>query len=515
MISKRLAIGLLLLLPFASAASGQPAPAIDETPEIESQVPGQVQLVRWDVLLDQGGADAVNKVAQPIQTASKVYQGLTCSGFELRQAIADAMANNGVEEVSQHISFGQRGGGDSLNLLRFAIVYLGNTKFPMGPQLFASPDHNDTFTRTSDGQLHIKLSESNFRASIAEKREWINLDSNPSINYEGNLAPGDAMAFMWPITAPSQKVYYQLNVFETFKASQAAMPLMQNEQNAGWWCQNGPAKLRKWAAVAQIWESQAAHPADQPPAPFVQKTESGKEIRLLALCRPDQNPWCWWDAQGNPVWGVDNSGISMTNAQPKGLYALVDVKETNKDHPQRSPATQPADKPYAFTHIDDGATEFKAGAAVDDWTELAQMNAGDSNDIDGVTYELRKPPTANVEASRFQVFLRSSRFPQNILRLSAVGPDGKEIPSTDINAGPVGFAGPAWTPRSTFEAIMTFNGLALKDVQYFRLSQRVRQWATFSDFAQQPLTPVKTDFTQDELDAAIKKLQDRDSEMNR
>jgi hypothetical protein len=373
----------------------------------------------------------------------------------------------------------------------------------------ATPNHNVSFTRTSDGQLHIKLSDTNFRASIAEKRQWINLNSNPSIEYEGNLAAGGAAAFMWTITAPSQEVYYQLNVFETFKARQSAMQLMQNEQNAGWWCQNGPAKLRKWAAVAQIWESQAAHRADEPPAPFVQKTKSGKEIRLLAFCRPDQNPFCWWDAQGNPVWGVDNSGISMTGSQPKGLFAMVDVKEANKDHFLQTPATQPIGKPYAFTHIDDGATEFKAGAAADDWTELAQMNAGDSNDVDGVTYEIMKPPTVNAEASHFQVIMQISQFPQNISRLSAVGPDGKEIPSTDINFGAVGFVGPVWTPRSAFRAIMTFNGIALKDVQYFRLSQRVRQWVTFSDYAQQPLTPVKTDFTPDELAAAIKKLQDR------
>jgi hypothetical protein len=59
------------------------------------------------------------------------------------------------------------------------------------------------------------------------------------------------------------------------------------------------------------------------------------------------------------------------------------------------------------------------------------------------------------------------------------------------------------------------NGVALRDVQYYRLCRRKLQTVTFKNFALQPLTPVKTEFTPDELAAAIKKLQDRTGEMNR
>src|ERR1700733_15004672 len=132
--AKTTSITILASLLFIGIVGAQ-----DQMPEMESDVPGQIHLFRWDGLLNQAGADAVTKVAVPIQSSSKVYQGYSCSGFELRQAVADAIANNGVEGIARQLTLGQPWTANDLNLTLPPLYfnYFDATK-PRGPRLNGS-----------------------------------------------------------------------------------------------------------------------------------------------------------------------------------------------------------------------------------------------------------------------------------------------------------------------------------------------------------------------------------------
>jgi len=494
------------------------------TDQVESQVPGQVQLVRWDMLLNQVGDDAVTKIAQPVDSASKTFAAMTCNGFELRQALADAITNNGVEHVSQNMTYAQSFGdpsGSSLMIpqgLFFNYYNNGrngnNANFQLNGN---SQQTNDSFLREAGDKVKIKLNDTLSNMQMSEGgRNWTRIRGTMSIQYDGELNPGAAVLMVAPITAPSKTVYYELVVWETFKADSAAIQMFQSERDAGWWCQNGPSKLRKWVAVASIWEAQAAHDVDNVPDKYVKTLDDGKKIRLLGLCRPSDAPFCWWDGDGKPISNGPNMDVSFDGDPPQQLYAAVEVVGTGKEMQLQHPATQPvdnqnngnypADQPWnqqQASPVPD-TNSLEVGALIGPWIEVAQMNAGDSKDVDGVTIQITNPRSQGQQ--NFFLEISQTNDSDNVFAISPVQADGKEADSYNYSQE-IMFGHQAF--KGTRRMGESFQGMALTDVQYYRLCERKRQYVTFDGFAQNPLTPVKTDFTPDELAAAMKAKADQ------
>jgi hypothetical protein len=490
---------------FSQDLNDLPPVAVNQADQIESQVPGQIQIVRWDMLLNQAGADALKKVAQPVDSASKTFQAMTCNGFELRQAMADAMANNGVERVSRDMRYASNSPGTGGWL---PPIYLDNY----------SPDpiarHNlqvwcyarqgeDVFTQETGDKIKIKLDEPDVNIRIAEQSRNRTIGGGSiSVKYEGDLIAGDAVVMLAPFTTPSKANYFEMVVWETFKADDRAMQLMQAQRDSGWWCQNGPATVRRWAAGVEIWESHADHEAEDVPAAFSQTLEDGKEVRLLGLCRPSEAPFCWWDADGKPIRNVSNISINYTGGPPAGLWAQVEIKGKGPQFRiENGPATQPmhpanpGDLPesktfqqYACTQLPDGADKLEAGVGVGPWREIAQMNFNDEKQADGITYKLG---TGSLEGKSTFIFaFNHDDDANNLTALSPVGIDGKET----NYSGEEPFLVLSRKDINPFQNIYTdVQGMAMGDVQYFRLCLCKRQWVSFSGFATKPDTPLNGD----------------------
>jgi hypothetical protein len=514
----------------------------DQAEVPEAQVPGEIQIARWDMLLNQAGADAVKKVGTPVDTKSELYQGMTCNGFEIRQAVADAMTNGGVEQAGRNLTYGQSfNGNDNLNIPQGLNLTYYNNPARNGLRMSAFfQQSNDSFQRHAGDALHVTLNESQFNGQMITGNRPTQIKVPATIQYDGDLSAGQAVAFIAPLTSGTQ-TYYQLTVWETFHAVPEVMQMFQMERNSGWWCQNGPSKLRKWTGVALIWESQADHLADDVPAAFVKKLDDGKELRLVALSRPSDAPFCWWDGDGKAVSLDQNQGFNNFDGDPPaGLQAIVELRGPSRENQMRTPATQPvdlnngvngrmvngpimvngqimymngamSDVPFNesnITTIPEGSTQVDVGIPVRDWKELAQLNLDEDKVIDGVTYGVHSVPRnvpSQVAARLFQVILQVSAVTDNNLAISPVGPGGKEAFSNAYR--PEMFFRRSAVGRPNLSMVQQFQGMALDDVQYFRLCERDRQWITFDHFAAQPQTPVKMDFTSDDLTAAMKNQQ--------
>jgi hypothetical protein len=507
---------VLTLLSCVSIARAQ-----EQMPEIESQMPGEIQIIRWSVLLNQTGADAVKKILQPIQTASKGYESYTCNGYELRTAITDANTNKGVEGFDGDTDYAQTAADSSLKMypMRFFDLYRPD---PTRAHLDGGTEKGEeTFSRVPGDRMHIKLNDSQISAGMIEARRQKLFKDLGSIQYEGDLAPGDAVAFMVSVVGPSKTTYYHLYVWETFKAEPVLVDIVEQYRDAQWWCENGPAAARKLAAPAALWESQANHSAGAAPADFVKKLDDGKELSLIGLGEPWTTRFCWWDGHGQPIFDVPRRYVGLQPGRmnevppPNEIIALIQIKGPGSEYHLISPTTQPIvdnqDKEretyleFAFVKVEAGATELSATVPVGPWQEAAQMNAGDTKEIDGVSYQIATP-RANGEKNIALAIQLSAPLGDYLPCISAVNADGKEAVSMTMQ----------WFPPILFESDldphaiqMQLDGMALKDVQYYRLCRRKLQTVTFKNFALQPLTPVKTDVTPDELAAAIKKLQDR------
>jgi len=487
----------------AQVLNNLPSPSgVDQAEISEAQVPGQIQIVRWNVLLTQAGGDALKKIAQPVDSASKIFQAMTCSALELRQTMADAMANNGVERISRQMRYGNNAGPDGS--LMIPPIYLDNySPDPVARRNFQvwcfARQGEDVFTKEAGDKIKVKLDERDVTIRINEQGRNRTLGGGSiSLAYEGDLGAGDALVMLAPFTMPSQTVYYEMVVWETFKANDRAMQLMQSQRDAGWWCENGPATVRRWVAVLEGWESHGHEAEDVPPG-FSQKLEDGKEVRLIGLCRPSEAPFCWWDGDGKPIRNVSGTTISYTGGPPTGLWAQVEIKSSGSQfRMEYGPATQPMHpsnlpddqivQRYASVQLPDGANTLEAGVAVGPWREIGQMKFNDEVQFSGITY--KTGPGYAMSKTEINFMFNHDDDPDNVTALSPVGLDGKEanyvtheqflvLSRKDIN--------PAQ------DVYQNVQGMGLADVQYFRLCLCKRQWVKFNGFAIKPVMPLNTD----------------------
>jgi hypothetical protein len=472
--------------------------------------PGEIQIVRWDVLLNQGGADAIKKVGTPFKSDSQLYQGMACSGFELRQAVMAEIGNGGVVAMGRIMTFAKAiDESGSFRILPgvHESFYNGIKPNQVNAQFDALSSH-EAYTR-------IGLDETNFSGRDIENITVSQIKISASIIYEGDLKGGDALAFMMPITMKSNKTFYIFTIWETFKSPESTSDLFQSVTHSTWWVANGPEKLRKMERVLNNWESQASHKVTDVPPAFEKKLSEGKTLKLAAICRPSDAFYCWWDGLGIAVSGAQNFDVNFkSDGTPyKGLVALLEMSDTGPELDLRTPVTRPILIQSSSTppnqHFDsslvafipDGATTLDVGVPLGPWIELAQMKVEDEKEIDGITYKTSASfpggsPAPPVASNLSLITLHQSQPIDGILTLTAVGPDGREAKSM-LGRGEM------LTNKNPREvrgiSVYEFAGIKLKDVKYFRLCERKTQWVTFSGFATQPVTPVKTDISSDDL----------------
>jgi len=486
--------GCLWLL-VACAAKAQEGPQGADVP-----APDQLQVVRWHVVINQTAADAFKQIANGADSNSVVFQAYTAEGAALRNVVADAIGRGNVVQVGDDMTFAypRMDGTLFMDTLRLDASLGSAGHNEPGINIEPADDRgNETFSLLGDNRLKAAISQS-AQIWLHTSNGIVNGPAGTSVQFEGEINCGECIAFLAPFMFPPGDVYYQLIAFESFKASNPSLKFMRNELNSGWWCQNGPEKLRKWGGDAVLWEEEAGHKAEDVPADFAKPMDDGKVLKLVGLSRQDVAPWCWWDGDGIKIAGAplmrpeDRDIYSFLHGNPaKGLLAEFELDGTLKEQRLRSPATRPLqgkftiapDSPYiqyGFTVLDDNAGNVKVGALVGDWREVGQLKPGDSKIVDGITFTLNGPRNRLAwNGETFVVQFIQSADSDDVFTISAVGPDGSEATGGEFQQ-PFDFGNRRKSPIARW---ISFRGVSLNNVQYFRLCERKRQYVTFSGFA--------------------------------
>ena len=483
------------------AASTSPQIGAADVDEKESTVPGEIQCVRWDVLLDAVELANLRKIAAPLKTSSTIYNAYAVSGVELRRAVRNAIDAGTFESASTSMGFADRSLMDNNQTYRFSagLNFYTDTNTRNAIMITGgSNQDSDTMTRIAGNRAHLNISHPDFHVSIAQlarNTRWID-QPGQSIAYEGDLSPGQAVVFIGQLPTVAGRDFVHVIVCETFQADQEQMPVIDRQRSAQWWCENGPASLRAWANVSRVWSAKATHPYGEVAAPFEFTLEDGKIVRLAALCRPAVWPFCWWDAEGNPA--NENSGMLLLNGEPpEGTWAYVTVASTDPRENRRlggqldAPATDPQGPP-SFSPLtdtfcqqihDESAIDF--GIAVGPWKQIGTLEMDIPQTIDGVTYTIRKPLAFGDK--QFLIHFVQQGVVENQDELVAVDGSGKwasfSLLETAILQG-------HHANRQRLDRQPNFDGIALTDVKEWRLMQQWRQWKTFAcNFATNPKTP--------------------------
>lgn len=485
----------------ASAASAAPAAAATA----EMQVPGEMQVVQWDVLLDDHGAALVSGLGRPVQTQSRVYVPRICSGEQLRAAVAQAIANPAATHVSHDMQFVDfsRGRESYWGMHQLYFRYESGANADRFWFAGASHTYTDNFTRTDSNHLRVQIDHPDVSAGPAEGK-YGNLRFPPggeAICFDGQLAAGEAVAFLARLPGASGRNYHHLVVWETFKARPEQFAVINGLRNAGWWCQKGPQTLRAWADAARVWMADTRDNRNN--TRLEKKLDDGVTIYLSALSRPSKWPACWWDPQGKPV-GLTALLRSADGEPSEGLWAVLDVQMTQEQlRSDWSKPVQPSDKARVYdnnAHQISEAGPIEVGIPVGGWEEIARVKIGQSAVAENVTFRVE-----NTKNDSFVRFDQTGRINDQYC-LILVAKDGSRSDATGhFQRAPLkwGRDTVSGTVNDSIDVLPlpSSHKISVAERDYCIVMRRKRQWVTFEGFAVNPSPPPPTSVTNAQADA--------------
>ncbi len=489
--------------PAAAASIAAPATAAIPDPA------ATIQMVRWDVLLNDNGLDAIKQAGgQPVQTDSKGYQVMRFDAETLRAAIVQAEATNGVIGVDQTMGVSQDNSG------QFGMFPFNFVNYDIGMDAPAGLQGNIQGTESDQNvvndRIHLKLDYSQFSIQIMKRNdqgyEVYQTQGQHSITYEGTLDDGEALAVIGDYAGRAGLIYRHLIVWEVFQAEPQRMGYFRNIHNPRWWCENGPEGMNGVINTALVWTAGAKHEASTVAPQFERKLEDGKVLRLTGLTRMDKWPFCWWDGQGQPV--AEHRQMSLNgSAMRTPMWCAVEISGPTGEWPKQYPVGPPYPNDHAPGDVyaacqifqSEDMRQLTVGVPVGPWERVGEINKGGTITVGDTTFQffdLNANDDNSFNAQFYQVLGQSA--PQAVT-LTVVGKDGAELNPAFLNqifSRNYGYGGPI------------FQGMSPSNVKTFHVWKRKIQWVTFDHLLAEPPTPPKTEITPAEL-AAAKAIEDQ------
>jgi hypothetical protein len=458
--------------PVSAVSQASPVPVVPE-----AQVPGEIQLARWEVVLDDPGAKALMDVLHPMKTDSKFFQAYQTNGQELRSKLDAIKGTVKFLNFPKSLSFSS----EPSQSLALSMSYWLDQQY--SAMVYSGRSGGaGVFDRRANNQLHLKLGYGPVKLMpMANNWQWAK-PTDGSIFYEGELIAGDAVAFLGDYAGTNRRNFRHLLVYETFNARPEEMTYFQQNDSA-WWCAHGPAQLRAWADAALAWKAKVRQSPTASPE-FEKKLEDGNTLRLVGLCQNSHGPFCWWDPSGNPV-DVQQQIMPLDGNPSGNLIAAVELigSEPKLQPGKTSATTRPADE-WAGVPVANGRVEVSV--LVGPWMEAAQVQLGKALTLGGARYQIDNAIRILKDTGcdvRVRIRGRGDHSDHDDF-ISAIDSDGDEHFAENASI-PQLIGWKNMMPRDRYY-VPVFRDLPLDRLKYFRLLQRKMQWVTFANVATEP-----------------------------
>jgi hypothetical protein len=478
----------------------QPAPDNDELTR-----PGSILVARWDALLNDKSADAIESLGTPKQSDSKLYHALIFDAAALRGALNKSHASRDTLATGRGVAFGKSfSPNDPLEIDPSFFIRLmarGSKRVTLEIDQ-STPAVFDRFDPPAQNEVHIVLQHPDLKLTLTElpqKNTPATQPAEQSIIYDGPLKPGEALGFLGTYTGESGTNYHHLVVWEAFRAESWQASSFQGGASGvptDWWIANGPQKMRTLADIALVWAARAKHAPDAPPAAFSVVLPNGAGVQILGFSRPSKYNLCWWDGAGDPIAPM-HTNIGSYGARDTGLHYTIQfhasTSEPNTPLPTGSDSPRDQDWQMVSAAVrTTGPIKFVLGEGP--WKQLGEINSDTPLKVDNVTYTITNKDSRGDRFARIQYTRTASS--NDLMALTAVSNDGSEVGS---------FAGAfAIDAINTRTGVAMFNNLALDQVKTFHLWLRKGHIVTFNDYAQSPNQNPPPSVTPDEVLAASK-----------
>ena len=304
-------------------------------------------VARYDAILDDKTAAALDGIGTPQPSGCKLYHAVLFSASSLRKALIEARTHKGILTSVRDISFAKSKPGDSrLTMGRPFWVELYFQKPTRMEFQTANTGENDAFDAPDGNGVHIVVNHPSLEMKINNEPQRTD-PADQAIIYDGHVQPGQALTFVATYTTDSSANYHHLVIYEPFRADGWEQPEIGSGGSGlsgDWWIANGPQKLRTLADVAAFWASRAKHAPDDPPAAWSVILPNGAGVHLLGFCNPKQYGFCWWDPAGDPIGAPIHLGLQSWNPRRPYTYAIqIRGSTTEPETPVPPARIQPSD----------------------------------------------------------------------------------------------------------------------------------------------------------------------------
>jgi hypothetical protein len=259
-------------------------------------------------------------------------------------------------------------------------------------------------------------------------------------------------------------------VWEAFAATPREAEAMSTPRDAGWWCRHGPQTLHEWAEQASEWSgSVGGRPLGAPS--IERKLDDGESLWLVALTRPAQWPFCWWDPSGNPA-GASANAFPLDGDPPAKLMVQVVVANSPRNLGQLDP--QDWNSIINCYPVPENAKNFEVGVPIGPWEKVADLKDGQTSTADGIQDQILFDPESRHH------YLQIAGVLNDAFRAVPINADGSQQSfgaSRELK----------WDKESqprTEKIFLPFD----QEPASFLVQRRHRQFVTFSGFATQPGT---------------------------
>ena len=330
----------------------------------------------------------------------------------------------------------------------------------------------------SAGQVDVSLEFS--RVDVLWGREPV----RGSCLFEGTIKNGDALAFLARVRTREGTDAYHLVVFQAAAFSSSQWPYVACLTSARRLVNLGMPGLAKVADEGIAWAEGAEQASGPAAGKWTKELADGVVVRLVAVGRPAEHPFRWWDGDGRPVKVAPREIAPSTDGERAVLAELTD------------PNLRAAYPDWRWPHLscwvlqEDEAHPGRVtvGAGTGPWEAVGTLEGvGNGVEADHAMYLLTEvkpglrrddrhnmPGTTNVKMSYTQRVVSS-------IALAVVDRDGREHL---LLAGPP-LAGTM--PPTGFKAtLFTVAPVDVGDIDHFVVKTRPRDWVSFTKIAWEP-----------------------------
>jgi RNA polymerase sigma factor (sigma-70 family) len=317
----------------AMMVSAPPPPVSPASVVDESKIPGDLHIARYDVLLDSVGAAALQNLSHALPAKSEFLEVRQARAADIRAALNSLTQQGHVPgsgspvhgDLPPRIPGFPWNGTLILPSLGSGHWYV-DVKTPAGTRYMESLDEMLGYAEERAGNVDIRFGFDNCGMSLHYRGETPALsdsvEKTAALHWNGTLGAGDDLLLCGDWGEFHGDHFVAVRIIETYKATAAESPFVTRMENPQW-LEGGPAGARLIADQSLVWAAAGEQKWLADKDAWTRRLSDGTIVRLMAIARPAQYSFCWWNPDGIPT--ADQYDSRIIGATRNAYAAAVKV----------------------------------------------------------------------------------------------------------------------------------------------------------------------------------------------